>query len=67
MKQNGKYKCNHLPGEVLVAVKKYNDRQYTVESQETKTRYMVHIDMFHEPSLFLAHVANANCLLTEIK
>ena len=67
MKQNGKYKCDHLPGEVLVAVKKHNERQYNVRSEQTGRTYVASIDMFSEPSLSLAHVANANCLLTEIK
>lgn len=67
MKENGKYKCSHLPGETLVAVKKHNDRQYNVESIETGHVYLASTDMFHGPRLNLAHVANMDCELEEIK
>ncbi len=67
MKQNGKYKCHHLKGETLVAVKKYSNRQYVVESEETKRRYIASTDMFSEPRLTLAHVSNVDCELIEIK
>ncbi len=67
MKQNGKYKCEHLKGETLIAVKKHNDRQYSVKSEETGKTYLASMDMFHEPTLSLAHVANMDCHLTEIK
>ena len=67
MKQNEKYKCTHLPGETLVAVKKHNERQYNVRSEETGRVFLASMDMFSEPSLSLAHIANDDCRLTEIK
>ncbi len=67
MKQNGKYKCEHLKGETLVAIKKYNNRHYTVQSEQTGKTYLASVDMFSEPSLSFAHVANIDCHLTEIK
>ncbi len=67
MKQNGKYRCDHLPGETLIAVKKHNDKQYNVKSEETGRTYLASIDMFSEPSLNLAHVNNDDCILREIK
>ncbi len=67
MKQNSKYKCNHLHGETLVIVKKYNDKQYVAKSEETDKEYLVGIDAFTEPHLTLAHVANMDCQLVEIK
>ncbi len=67
MKQNGRYKCEHLPGEILVATRKYNDKQFSVTSEKTGSVYLVGIDSFTEPHLCLAHVANMHCELTEIK
>jgi hypothetical protein len=63
MEQNSKWKCSHLKGETLTAVKRYNDRQFVVESKETKKRYLVHKDLFSEPHLNLAHVNNMDCQL----
>ena len=67
MKQNGKYECEHLKGEVLVAVKQHNQHQYNVQSEQTGRTFLVNTDVFSEPSLSLAHVANIYCHLTEIK
>ena len=67
MKQNSKYKCNHLKGEVLTVTRKYNDKQFRVTSDKTDKDYLVGVDSFNEPHLSLAHVANTECELIKIE
>ena len=67
MKPDEVYVCDHLPGEELVPVHKYNDRQYTVEAQKSKRRFLVHKDMFSEPQLSLAHVGREQKTLRRIR
>ncbi len=67
MKQNSKYRCEHLPGETLIAIKKHNNRQYNVKSEQTGRTFLVNMGRFSEPALCLAHVSNMDCYLTEIK
>ena len=67
MKQNSKYKCNHLRGEVLTVTRKYNDKQFRVTSNKTDKDYLVGIDAFTEPHLCLAHVPNTECELIELE
>ena len=67
MKPKSKWKCGHLPGETLTAVKKYNDKQFVVQSDKTDISYICQKDEFTEPHLSLAHVSKLNSQLTEIK
>ncbi len=68
MKKNSKYKCNHLGDKVLTITDKFSEKLYagTVEGDDNR-RYLVGIDAFTEPHLCLAHIANMDCELTEIK
>ncbi len=67
MKRNSRYKCNHLGNDIIVIKEKYNEKQYAGEVENTGQTYMIGVDAFSEPHLCLAHVANMDCELTEIK
>ena len=63
MNPKSKWKCCHLPGETLTAVKKFSEKQFTVESDKTGKRYLVQKNEFTEPHLCLAHINNMDCQL----
>ncbi len=67
MKRGSKYRCNHLGKETLVVTERYNDKQYAGTVEGTNKKYLIGVDNFSEPHLCLAHVANMDCELTEIK
>jgi hypothetical protein len=67
MEHESKWKCDHLHGEVLTAVKRYNDKQFVVKSEKTGRRFLVGVDAFTEPHLSLAHITKMSRQLVEIK
>ena len=67
LQRNDEYECNHLPGERLKVVQRYNNKQFVLESDKTKKRHLVAVSEFTEPHLCLAHVSNLDCELRKIQ
>lgn len=67
LQRHDKYECNHLKGEELEVVQRYNKNQFLLQSDKTGTKYLVGVDEFTEPHLCFAHVNDTDCELKKIQ
>ena len=67
LQRHDKYECDHLKGEQLEVVLKYNKNQFVLESDKTGRKHLVGVDEFTEPHLCLAHVNDEDCKLKKIQ